>query len=177
MDLNPAILTPIAIAGVFALVARSIKTEPTPDAAGQRTLALGRVMAVLAWVCIAIFVLPIIGLSFSDERGDLGTWGLLLLVCGPFGAVGYYLLRYVRYHRVSYDDHGLTVTDQDGNSKSITWTEVTSLNYNPNWGFLYVYTPQGRLKISNALQGFEPFHRVLEQRTGFNTSGFHSPYG
>lgn len=177
MEYLAYIIKPLLLALVLGWMGASIRKAPQKTYRGKKLLRMAGPIAALMWVCLLLPLGALLGLALSDERGDLSTWIIAVLVCGPFLAAGLYLWRYKQYHKVLYDDRKLEITNSSGQTAILDWSSIERVSYSINWGFLYIESNAKRFKVSNTMQGFSSFLKDLNRLTGHDTSGFRSPYG
>ena len=173
------LLTAVILSGVFAFLRR-----PRQAKAGK--VFLPRTFAVLGVIGTAVFLIPAVIATFSDEPLWLSIILLLFsLFCSSL------IIAYINC-RITYDDQGFVAKSFFGIKRAFTYDQITGIKENKHETFLYMgkrkvmvdafglggkaflslakkkyRTMHDGKNIPNALKGWDIFNGNVESPVGF----------
>ena len=140
---------------------------------GEYTMSLPNGYRILAFVCLVIAVIFIVGMIFFYEPGLIFIGTLMVLFFGGFGV---YLLMCYRNHRVRFTDIYFSVTSWTGKERKIWWVDIRDMKYGVNSGYVKITAPNAKVGVSYHLKGFKTFLAMMERQTSYRIKDLRLPF-
>ena len=167
------IITSFITAGLTGLLYWYIRKSANNisfSADGLVRLTMHPAYKYLAFLCLSICLVCIIGGVYDHERMDATAFVFLLLILAIFGIPGVYGLLLYYNHVVLFDEQFIINRSPFGQVKRASWADITDVVHDTNFAAVYLYVrSRERLLVQQHLKGFDEFRNALHrQRPGFS---------
>lgn len=117
--------------------------------------------------------LAFLGAGIFYQMMDLLLASLFMI--SVFGLPGMYFILLAKNHQVWFNQDQLKITSWKGKVSTMSWDEITGINYSKLSGFLTINTADSSAKIFAHTVGIKSFTNMMEQQTAFTAKSIKFP--
>ena len=112
--------------------------------------------------CVLIAIISSVTVVATNEED---AWIIVLFVMGFFGGLGLLIAVIYQNHRVKIEDESLTVLNFWKVPKTVKWSEIKSVGFNPVSGYIKFHGTIDTLKIHFHVVGLVDLLGLTERQT------------
>lgn len=120
-----------------------------------------------------IMVIGFLIASLYYQEGGMFLASLFMGVL--FGLPGIYFILLAKNQQVWFNQDQLKITSWKGKISTMSWDEITGINYSKLSGFLTINTADSSAKIFAHTVGIKSFTNMMEQQTAFTAKSIKFP--